>query len=113
MSDEFARRFAKPKGSVVGIVRLPVTRRGVYVSRIGSVLLTAGISAALVFAGFSTPAQAASPDVKAASDTKKVDTRPDRVSAMSTAQAQKSRVEDLSRDPRIIDVRRARWLVDS
>ena len=34
--------------------------------------------------------------MKAASDTKNVDTRPDRVSAMSTAQAQKSRVEDLS-----------------
>ena len=80
----------------MGIVRLPVISRGVNVSRAGALLLTMGVSAALVFAGLSSPAQAATTLASATSETKPVDSRPDPVSAMSTAQAQKSRVEDLS-----------------
>lgn len=67
-------------------------------SRRGLLLVAVTTSLALAFSGVSGPASAEGQKLSSGSSkaTEKVTSRPDRVSAMSTARAQKSSVEDLS-----------------
>ncbi len=74
---------------------LYLTRAGIKIPRLAFTLVAAIVAALLTITMLPSGASAADPAADDTPDTK-VKERPDRVSAMSTAQAQKSRVEDLS-----------------